>query len=90
MKSPLICRTTEFSLILKEVKLITDDDGIIKPKLNEPSEFVIDCSKTKKCIDFQPQVSIMSATDEQETLNVKITKVSQGIYKCSYLLDRPG
>ena len=91
MKSPLVCRTSEFSLILREVKLITDDDdGIIKPKLNEPSEFVIDCSRTKKSIDIQPQVSIVSATDEQETLNVKITKVSQGIYKCSYLLDRPG
>lgn len=86
-----MARTLDFSSILREVKLVNDNESFIsKPKLNEATEFVIDCSKAKKIIDIQPQVSIISAADDQESVNVKVTKVSQGIYKCSYLLDRPG
>lgn len=86
MQTPLIARTLDYTLLLNDIKII--GDGAVKPKLNEQSEFIIDCTKLN--LNIQPQVSIISASDEQEIIDVRINQISSNVYKCSYILDRPG
>ncbi len=87
-RSALICRTKDYSSILNDISLI--GDGLSKPKLNEQSEFIIDASKVKNLVDFQPKINIISCADDQESIDINTTKVSQNVYKCNYLLERPG